>query len=182
MILADGGERSASINSSWGSGGAIRLLANRISGNGRLLARGRVSPDRGYGRILVESPDLGLFHSTSVPLMTTLSTVGPVFPPATAPTLRVTQVAAANVGVDPDGNILSTDLQIDDSGAVSIAIEATDIPVGTTVEVRVVPARGPVITATSTPLVDVGGVLTATADVTLPTGRSVIQLKANWTP
>ena len=95
--------------------------------------------------------------------------------------LRVTQVAAANVGTDPAGNILSTDLAIDNPGALTIAIEATDIPAGTTVEVRVVPTRGLVITATSTPLVG-AGVLTATADVTLPTGRSVIQLKANWTP
>jgi len=82
---------------------------------------------------------------------------------------------------DPGGGILTTDVDLSVTGACTIDIEATGIPVGTSVSVRVIPARGNVITATSTPLADAGGgLLTATASVTFPSGRSEVQLRANW--
>jgi hypothetical protein len=90
---------------------------------------------------------------------------------------------AAAVPADPLAGIVTTDVDIDNDGMSTIQIEATNVPAGTTVQVRAVPARGPVITATSTPLMEAGnGTLTATAQITLPPGRTDIQLRANWTP
>ena len=118
----------------------------------------------------------------------TFSTPGPVFPPDDAPWLRGVLICNAEVPADPDAGVLSTEAGIDNAGPCSVEIHARNIPAGTTVKVRVafanwIPPSGGVIEATSTPLQDVGGgLLSATAEVGLPPGKSEIQLRANWTP
>lgn len=188
-IRAEGGNGAATPSiSGGGSGGAIRLVASTISGAGLLRATGgdcgagaSGACDGGDGRIRVEANFISLTDGGN-PNWTS-STPGPVFPPAGSPTLKATLVDGETVPSDLDAGILTTDLEVNNENAVTVNIEATNIPVGTTVDVRVLPGRGDVITTTSTPLADAGGgLLTATASVTLPPGRSEIQLRANWTP
>jgi hypothetical protein len=97
------------------------------------------------------------------------------------PQLRVVAMCGEFAPLEPIAGIMSTEVEFTSGSPCTIDIEAEGIPAGTTVGVRVIPARGPVVTATSTPLADVGGGLrTATATVTFPPGRSETQLRANW--
>jgi zinc transporter ZupT len=97
--------------------------------------------------------------------------------------LQVTTIGGQSASTDPAATIYTTETILNTGLPVTVGIEARNIPAGTTVNVRIVPARGAPFTATSTPLVQQGGgVLTATATVTFPSGKSEIQLRANWTP
>jgi len=186
VITASGG-RGGFAHGGGGSGGSIRLIANSVSGPGQLRAEGGLrgayrGGDGGLGRIRVDADTVTL-TDPGVPAWTTDHTSKAVWPSPTAPTLRATVVDGEGAPVDPIARILTTDLQINNAAPVTIQIEATDIPAGTTVEVRIVPARGDVVTVTSTQLsAGQGGVLTATAQTVMPSGRAEIQLRANWTP
>ncbi len=171
-----------------GSGGAIRLMSNLLSGPGTLRARGGAA--RGAkGRIRLEAYEINVTDGGDPAW--TAGVPSSIFPPADSPTLAAKYVANTEVTGDPLAGIHTTDLELTVNGPATIEIEATNIPVldpPVTVEVRIVPARGDVITVTSSGLVDddgngnLDGILHATADVTLPSGRSEIQLRANWTP
>jgi len=189
-ITANGGNGSTNAGSTsyggGGSGGAIRLIAaDSISGTGVVGAIGGTqqcgSNRAGPGRIRLET--LALSVPVGTPPYSASVTVGPVFPDyeLDAPTLRVTHVDSAAVTADPGAGITTPDVAIYTNTNSTISIEATSIPAGTTVQVRAVPERGAVITATSEPLIDAGGgVLTATATLTIPPGTTEIQLRANW--
>lgn len=182
-VLADGGWAGYA-NGAGGSGGGIRLIANTVSGSGQLRAPGGGVPwggvPGGAGRIRIEAHTISLGDG-GIPNWTS-SIPGAVFPPANAPTLKATFVDSVAVPADPLGGILTADVSIDNLDPAEILIEATNIPVGTTVDVRIVPDRGDVITVTSTPLVGAFEASTATAQVTFPPRHSEMQLRANWTP
>ncbi|MHC4064706.1 MAG: hypothetical protein ACYSUI_09425 [Planctomycetota bacterium] len=175
-----------------GSGGAIRLLArDSIAGQGSMQAFGGLlpgcgpppsNPVGGDGRIRLEAPVITVPPSN--PAFTTTVTPLAVFPDfaTDAPKLWVADVDAVPVPADPFAGIATADVIIDTVGDSTITIQATNIPAGTTVQVRAVRERGPVVTATSTPLTDPGGGLPfeATATLALPGGATEIQLRANW--
>ncbi len=191
MVAACGGDGGAG-GGGGGSGGAIRLIANGVSGQGQLRATHGIGAGppplnwRGghgaHGRMRVEA-----FENTLEDLGSPAFTVGtpaPVFPDL-PPALRITQIEAVSAPADPNGGIWTTDVAIDSWDPVTISIEATNIPEGTTVEVRVIPERSDIISVTSTALTDgdpPDGILTAEASVTFPVGHSEVQLRANWTP
>lgn len=166
-----------------GSGGAIRLVANQVGGQGQLRAR----PGSGFysgqnGRIRIDA-DVVTLTDLGIPNWITDLAPMPVFPAVNAPILQVTTIAGQPVPTDPDATIYTTETILNTGLPVTVGIEARNIPASTTVNVRVVPARGAPFTVTSTPLVQQGGgVLTANATVTFPSGKSEIQLRANWTP
>lgn len=178
-----------------GSGGAIRLMATTVEGPGRLEASGHgsnpcsefgcgpfVAPAGwcgGAGRIRIEAVNNSV--SNTNPPFTFGTPPGLIFPPASAPALRVTHINGVPVTGDPVAGITTQDVEIQREGASNVRIEATNVPEGTVVKVRVVPVLGPVIEVTSSPLKDLGGgVLVAFAGVVFPAGRSEIQLRANW--
>lgn len=177
-----------------GSGGAVRLIAgNQIAGSGFILATGGHAGTSsggclfaGVGRIRIEGQEAVNLTGTISPTPHIVNTPGSVFPDSSAPKLNVVAIenALALVPEDPSAGILTSDVDIQPASPNVISrvfIEATNIAPGTRVEVRIVPARGPVLTVSSTDLIDAGdGVLTATADVVFPPGRSEIQLRANW--
>lgn len=182
-VTADGG--AAGLNGSGGSGGGIRLIANNLHGGGQLLARSGNATGTGAGgasgRIRIEATTNN-FTDGGTPNWVYDPIPGPVFP-TSQPTLRVVSIDGVPAPTDPDAHITTTDLNINDAGSVVINIEATGIPAGTTVNVRIVSARAQSTGTTSTPLVNAGGgILTATATTTFPAGLTEVQLKANWTP
>ncbi len=190
-ISACGG-RPAGYMGGGGSGGGIRLLADTISGGGALRAYGGVcqgcpadarTANGGAGRIRIGAYDFSGLTDPGDPNWIA-GPPGPIFPPSDAPTLRATLVDTVSVPADPEAGIMTADLEISSSSVVTVEIEATNIPAGTTVNVIVTPHNGPKGTYTSTPLVDIGGgVLTATAEVSrFQAGRSEVYLRANWTP
>ncbi|MCP3980327.1 MAG: hypothetical protein GY716_13565 [bacterium] len=165
-----------------GSSGAIRLIANSIDGTGNLFARQVNCPegrDPRRGRIRLESYATNFTGSDPT---ASLGLPGNVFPPATAPTIRITAVDGVPVPANPTGIFPPADVSINDPVAVTIDIEAAYIPLFTTVAVRLLREDGSFQTVTSTPLNGVLETSTATASVVFPPGFTSILLEANWTP
>ncbi len=172
-----------------GSGGAIRLIASEVSGPGGLWAKGGEDcngcPRGGDGRIKVEAFTIRLTGSVAPAYSNSLP--NPVFPPSNAPVLRATMVKDQPVPADPRAKLdglapNGADVTIADSNTVTIQIAASNIPPGTTVNVRVVPTSGESFTVVSTSLTGTLESSTATAQVTFPRGFCAVQLRANWTP
>ena len=168
-----------------GSGGAIRLIAETITGYGSLYAIRGYGDSYGngsYGWIRIDAEEIDSDLDSNPPYNTDNITY-PVFPPSPVPTLRVARIHDQDAPADPAGGILTTDVEINTSAQVIIDIEAANIPVGTTVTVMVIPARGERIEIEAdAPLAGTFETSTTTATVAFPTGRTEIQLKANWTP
>ncbi len=106
-----------------------------------------------------------------------------VFPPTNAPTLRVAQINGQPVLNDPRASILTADVVIENPNPVIINIEATNIPVGTTVEVTLVrPLGGRLVVPSDGPLTGTFQSSSTTATVTFGPVKTEIQLRANWIP
>lgn len=190
-VIADGGSGSnqyycgnAALCGGGGSGGAVRLIANRVDGEGNLLARGGpnctnglgCSTTGGAGRIRVEAYQIGLTN-----LGNPQATFGPpltVGATADRGTITITDVAGEVVPILPTGNTGTPDVIFMAPGDVLVSLATTNIPEGTNLTVRV-NAAGQVITAQSTP-VDAAG--NATATVTVPAGLGTIQAYAEFVP
>jgi len=201
-ITADGGNGSGSYDtysggsggaSGAGSGGAIRLLANAIIGSGGLYARGGnrytwngYSSNDGYGgsgghgRIRMEATTL-TYGGVADPAPT-YGAPEHVFPPSSAPTLRVTHIDGTAMPTDPHAGVLTPDVAVSGDNVVTIHIEAMNIPVDEQVQVHITPERGDEIEVYSTPLFGSFSYSTATVDVQLPSKRSEIHVRVNWTP
>lgn len=177
-ITANGGNGSG--KGAGGSGGAIRLIANTITGNGTIEAKGGAGYGvGGYGRIRLEAYIVN-------------RTAGPVFvyyPPASVllantPTLRITSIGGVNAPAFPLGSFSTPDVMLPatTTNPVTVTLNATYIPVGTTITVSVLPKFGNASSLTAT----LSGALetsTASVAVTLPSGSypSVIQAYAVYT-
>lgn len=185
-IEAIGGE--ALVNSflvGAGSGGAIRLLANEITGVGDLNALGGTNgDDGGDGRIRLEAHvvDLPPTNPQTIPWLVP----GPVFPTIDAPVLRATFVDAVPVPEDPDAGIETADVFVDTNTSVVLEIEAENVPLmlDPVVTVYVIPFTGNRLEYTFDDVTWEGTDESSSATVeipSLPSGSSEIQLKVNWT-
>ncbi len=182
-IRANGANRNQDFGSGIaGSGGAIRLLAPTIEGAGALRARGGtaggVFGSGGFGRIRIEAfAYLGPSDSDPLP---SVASPGRVFPPANAPTVRVLTVDGQAVSSDPSGSFVTPDATINAAGAITVVIQATNIPPGTVVQLTVRPEAGPGVTVNTTPLAGTLASSTGSAAVTLPSGFTRLFVKASW--
>lgn len=176
-----------------GSGGAIRLIANTISGAGQLRALGAVgggNPGDGHGgdgRIRLEAFTIRDEVDASNPLRTSTDP-GPVFPPMDTPTLRAVMVDSVPISADPRAGVQTVDAEVLTNNTVTLQIEATNIAIGTVVKVIVTPAVDASFTCQSTPLAGILSSSTATVIFEpplcqgLPPGLSDIVLRAEPTP
>jgi hypothetical protein len=172
-----------------GSGGAIRLITNTIAGTGRLLANGGGGGSGtsfgggpgGVGRIRLEAFNLAFdMRPDRVVGVVATAQPGPVVR-TDLPTLRIASVAGVSVSGVPAGNFSASPdiiLPAPQSAPVTVALEATGIPPGTIVEVSVAPASDVRTVVGSTALTGTLQSSTATAQVTLPPGVSVISATA----
>lgn len=177
-----------------GSGGAIRLLATNITGNGKLYASGGCINSNGSrrqycgysgrneyggseGRIRIEGDAIN-FTGTTTPTYVR-GDVGPVFI-ASAPTLRIASVAGQAVPATPTG-INDITLPADTTGPVEVTFETTNVPVGNTVQLRIVPAYGTTSDAISPAITGSTAAGTAAVSVTLPQGPSTLQATTTYT-
>ncbi|MCG3198350.1 MAG: hypothetical protein GHCLOJNM_02849 [bacterium] len=181
-ILASGGPGGGSTaGGGGGSGGTIRLTANRVLGNGTVNAAGGSAPFGGVGsvgRIRIES-FIDEFNGTVSPLPIR-SSPGVVFPPSNYPILKATTIGGTGVPESPQDDPSSPDVILNAESPVTLNLEAMNIPVGTTVRVRVVSEESPQQIITSSGLA--GSFLSSTAQATinLPLGLSRIYLYASW--
>lgn len=168
-----------------GSGGAIRLIANTISGVGLLRALGKEggggTGNGGDGRIRLEAFTIRDEVDTGIPLRTSTDP-DPVFPPVGTPTLRAVMVDSVPISPDPRAGVQTVDAEVLTNSTVTLHIEATNIAIGTIVDVRVTPAADASFTVQATPLTGSSTFSTATAQLALPAGTSDIVLRAEPTP
>lgn len=159
-----------------GSAGAIKLMAQTITGSGILDAS---STTGGTGRIRLESNNLSLY-GTSTPQFT-YGVPGSVFGVA-PPTITITSIGGVNAPATPTGsyNIADITLPNTTTNPVSVGISATNVPVGTTFSVKVIP-QGWKTNAQSTDLPSVTTTLSGTdasssgtASITIPTTCTTI--------
>lgn len=183
-ISAQGGESpfaNTDFSGGTGSGGAIRIIANTITGSPCLDVSDNSTgtPAASFGVIRIEAFDLSQYVPRCSTTAQTLGNPNPVTL-SNIPTLKITSVGGINAPANPVGSNSSVnpDIIVPTSvpNPVQVAIQATNIPVGTVVQVRLVPESGTSTVVNSTPLSGSTSSSTATATLTLPaTGISVIR-------
>lgn len=187
-ILANGGKGGTFANQTLntagsGGGGAIRLVSSEISGTGILSAgsNGTGCDQGGLGRIRLEASTL-IFTGASAPTASTSTTSGPVTATSTpalidVPTLTITAVGSAAVQTSTPGALYTTAdvvLPSDTTNPVTVTVTATNIPVGTSFSVTVIPQFAASSTVNSTLSAGTFAQSTATASVTIPTGQVTV--------
>ncbi|MET3930832.1 hypothetical protein ABIE51_002719 [Lysobacter sp. OAE881] len=177
-----------------GSGGAIRLVATTVAGNGSVLANGgcinynnsrrqycgydgRNNYGGSEGRIRIEGESI-TFSGTSQPTFVR-GDIGPVFI-ANAPALRISAVAGQAVAAVPTGSN-DVSLPASTTGPVVVTFETTNVPVGNTVQLRVVPVNGMPSEAISPAITGTTASGTAQVSVVLPQGSSTLQATTTYT-
>lgn len=173
-----------------GSGGAIRLIANGISGPATLNVSGGAGGTgcyyggcggaAGIGYVRVEAYDYSAFAPSGNPQNISFAVPNPVALTNT-PQLRIASVAGVAAPATPVGSFQAVpDVVVPASQAnpVTIALEAAYIPLGTVVQVTLIPNSGARTTVSSSALAGTEAASTATASLTLPAGMSVISATA----
>ena len=171
-----------------GSGGAIRLVAEIISGTGSLsVALGGIlcaGPSTASdGRIRLEA-FVNTFAGATNPSSSVSITSGPgpvatTSNPALAglPTLTISSVGGINAPSVTTGNLGVPDLALPQgtTNPLPVVITTNNIPVGTIFTVRVAPQFGSEIDVNSTATAETGnpGEASATAQINLPAGEIV---------
>jgi len=187
IISAHGGQGGAGdAGGGGGSGGAIRLIANTITGSGNLNVSGgggggaQLSFNGGFGGqgyVRLEGYSTNNFTGTTSPgNVASLSFPHPVNPP-NSPSLRIASVGGVNAPASPAGSLQSVpDVIVPASTAnpVTVALEGSNIPLGTTIQIVLTPSRGASTTALSSGLAGSVAASTANASVNLPGGISVV--------
>jgi hypothetical protein len=167
-----------------GSGGAIRLMATSISGTTSLLVDGgQACPEAGagsQGRIRLEAFQRNLTGTMSPAV--SVSAPDSVFPPASAPSVRIVNIGGTAVPASPTGSFAFPDVTLDNATTVTIQLAGSKVPVGTIAHLTLTPETGPIVNADSTPLAGTFDASTATASVTIPHGFSRFSVQASWTP
>jgi hypothetical protein len=194
-IRARGGDRGLASFASvqWGgagSGGSIHLLAPVVTVDGTITAAAGLASnglDSGSpGRIRIEAVARQLAGATISPTPALATAFGQPLILTARPRLRVTSIvdqAGTHLVADPpSASFAIPDVTIDDSGPVTVNIEAQNIPVGTVVQLHVVSQTGPGQVVDASPLVGTSAASTATATVTLPSGFSRGFVRAVFTP
>ncbi|HEV3041706.1 MAG TPA: hypothetical protein VHA33_28330 [Candidatus Angelobacter sp.] len=166
-----------------GAGGAIRLAAPTISGSGTLTAReggatvGPTGAQGGFIRLETFNDNFrGSFNSTAF----TMASPFGVFLPSPHPSVKVVSVDNATIAQPPVGNIAFPDVSINNTGPVTVTIEAHFIPVGTVLSLHILSDNNTDQTVQTTPLAGTLETSTCTATVTFPGSFSLGFAKAVW--
>ncbi|BBJ23513.1 hypothetical protein [Candidatus Nitrotoga sp. AM1P] len=158
-----------------GSGGAIKIVATTIAGNGAITAMS--GDNQSTGRIRLESESITRTSGTNP--ASTFAAPGPLFV-AGSPTLMITSVAGVAAPAIPTGN---ADIVLPSTtpNPVSVVFKTTGVPVGNTVKLTVIPAQGSQIIAISPALTGSTANASATVSVSLPSGPSTLSATTAYT-
>jgi hypothetical protein len=176
-IHANGGDQGLFSGSSYGgrgSGGAILLRADRVLGNGILEAFGGTSSFPN-GRIRVEAYVRALGGAQVPPAVVGLP--APNGELNLVGTLTIVSVDGANVSQPSSGNLQTPDVVFSEAGPVSVVVNATGIPDGTPVTLRVATADSVILAG---PVNLTGG--SVAFGVTVPKGLGTLQAIAEFSP
>jgi hypothetical protein len=151
-----------------GSGGAIRVIAPTISGIGQLQAQAQVGSGGANGRIRLEATTLS-YTGTATPIVSQ-GFPQPVFPGTGQPTLTIAGIGGIAAPATPSGNFLATPdvvLPTGTTNPVAVALTASNIPLGTVIQVTATPQSGSKTTATSSGLTGTLASSSAAASINL---------------
>ena len=169
------------------SGGAVRLIAARVEGNGQALARAGFG-STGHGYVRVEAFEATLRQSNppySLRLLT--GSAVDIWPPDTAPSVRISRVFSAEVGdlsvpLDPRARFdgaPNADVALSSEAPVRVEVAATNVPLDWSVSLRVVPRNHDDFTVE---LARVSGDASSSlwqAEITFPSGIAALQARAD---
>lgn len=167
-----------------GAGGSIRLIANTIQGSPALSVLGGCGGGgcgaRGsLGYIRAEAFDLTQFTPANNDFSRGLPS--PAILP-NPPSLRIASVGGVNAPANPAASFAANpDITVPTTvtNPVTVSIQASNIPLGTVVQITQTTDANAKTTANSTPLAGTTANSTATASVTLPaSGMSVLTATA----
>lgn len=192
-ILARGGARGFGTGGvegapgGGGSGGAVRLVTNTLEGSGGSIdVTGGIgltasAGQGGDGRIRLE-------FSNSTLVATLTGSVSQAKPSSVfltnSPALQIASVGGIAPPATPTGSFDTPDviLPAATTNPVTVSITASQIPLGTTVDVTLIPFNGPSTTVTSAGLSGTEASSTTSVDVTVPTDQpAVLSATATFT-
>jgi hypothetical protein len=172
---AEGGPRFLTQNGGSGSGGAIRLVSNIVSGSPCLDVRSlpanfNIAVGSG-GIIRTEAFDLSQYVPRCSTFEQTLGQPNPVTLPNT-PTLTIASVGGVAAPASPTGSFNAPpDIVVPTSvpNPVQVVVNGTNLPSGTGVQVKLTPESGTPTTVAGT-LTGSTASSTTTVNLTLPSG------------
>lgn len=189
----DSGGGGCSSEGSGGSGGAIRLITNTLVGSGTVTANGGARPGfsgteagsaGAAGRIRLEAINNQFRVDGTSPVAVRAPAPGPLENPVT-PTVRITAVDGIPAPENPIGHQgrVDPELILPAPGVVQVDLRATDVPVGTDLEVTVKPKVGAPPFAqrvTLTPAACASGICNTAASFDLPAGAYIVEARATF--
>jgi hypothetical protein len=190
ITVRGGSGASGNAGGAGGSGGAIRLIANTITGGGVLTTSGGFGGGSnvtqnggtgGQGYVRLEAYDYSNFTGSTNPS----NIVSFAFPhpltPTNSPSLHIASVGGVNAPASPLGSLQGVpDIIVPSAqpNPVTVALEGTNLPLSTIVQVTLTPATGNRTTVQSSGLAGTEPASTASASITLPAGISVVTASA----
>ena len=189
-IWANGGQGGSSFSScgfgAGGAGGSVRIVATEVTGNGTIYLYGGV---RGNGSLPAAGGFVRLESSFNTYNGSITGTAGgsfisfPTTPvPLNQPQLRITSINGASTPTTPNASLTSPDITFASAIdlPVTLNVAASNVPLGTTVNIRVTPAIGAPYTTTTNALDGTAANSTAQATVTLPPGAGIVTATATF--
>ena len=166
-----------------GSGGAIRLVASKVSGLGDILANGGAwisgNVPAGFGRVRFDT----LWNNFGGQI-NGVFTQGyqPIIIPTNGQTaqLTVTSVGGVPVSASPTGQFSTPDavLSAQQNNPIPIVVHCSNIPLNTQITVSVKPANGAAVSATGLNSTGTLSSSTATVSIVMPRGGGIIYATA----
>ena len=173
-----------------GAGGAIRIMATTLAGNGSISAAGgnagSVSgqthsvfgaSNGAPGRVRFEADTIT--RTAAANPVATADTPGSIFV-AGFPTLVISSVAGVSAPASPTGTADIT-LPAGTPNPVTVVFTTSNVPVGNTVSLKVIPQSGNPTSALSPALTGSTASATTSVSVSLPVGPSVLQAQTTFT-
>ena len=189
-IIANGGDGGEGhlqdpFTGGGGSGGAIRLVAQTISGAGELSAVGGVGYNAvgGNGRVRIEAIEKNFTGAVNgdYRAVTLLVKDKPLlFPSGAAPRIRVESVNGVPAPSSPRGNFNPVDIEINTPLTADVVLRGENIPLGTTVTLTVFNETEGASVIQSPTLIGTHDSSTVTVSVKFPAGFSRIFTHARW--
>lgn len=184
-IRADGGGTGSTTNNGTGgyfggggSGGAIKIVATSIAGNGTLSANG--GSDAYYqgsaGRIRLEAENLRYTGSNHPAYSFALPATNGI---PSIPSLRIVRVGGQTIAWPPSPS-LDLALPAGVANPVAVEVEASGIVPGAALTLTLTPAGGEASSVGGATLIGSDVLSTATLALNLPQGPSVLQARASY--
>jgi hypothetical protein len=177
---------TACLRGGGGGGGSVRLVARELAGNGAINVSGGANVSGGNlapgGHVRLEASLNGYTGTISGASGGSFLSFPTAAVPSNQPLLRITSIGGVAAPTTPTASLVTPDIGFSSpiDAPVSVTIVANNVPLGTTVNLRVVPVVGQPTTATTSGLTGTVASSTAAANVTLPPGPGVVTASASF--